>query len=95
MAAQPVHSSSAVDPAAMRSFLIGTAIGMLVVGGFCVGAIVLAGGSLSGALAVGAMCGVIGGLGFGGMLGFVLHQAREEQRREAGRSARSGLGADG
>jgi membrane associated rhomboid family serine protease len=95
MAAQPVRTRSAVDPAAMRSFLIGTAIGILVVGGFCVGAIVLAGGSLSGALAVGAMCGVIGGLGFGGMLGFVLHQAREEQRRDAARSARSAVGSDG
>lgn len=71
------------DPAAVRSFLIGTAIGFVVVGGFCVTAIVLAGGSLSGALAVGLMCGVIGGPGFGGMMGFVLHQDRVSRERSA------------
>jgi hypothetical protein len=78
--------STQADPAAVRSFLIGTAIGFVVVGGFCVAAIAFAGGSVAGALAVGLMCGVIGGPGFGGMMGFVLHQDRmsREQSRDSG-----------
>lgn len=76
MATKSAPALTEADPAAVRSFVIGTAIGFLVVGGFCVAAISLAGGSLSGALAVGLMCGVIGGPGFGGMMGFVLHQDR-------------------
>lgn len=81
MATKPAPTPTDADPAAVRSFLIGTAIGFLVVGGFCVVAIALAGGSLSGALAVGLMCGVIGGPGFGGMMGFVLHQDRVERKQ--------------
>lgn len=81
MATRPSPASTQADPAAVRSFLIGTAIGFVVVGGFCAAAIVLAGGELAGALAVGLMCGVIGGPGFGGMMGFVLHQDRVSRER--------------
>lgn len=81
-----VSSSSvpSADPAAVRSFLIGTAIGFVVVGGFCVAAIVLAGGGVAGALTVGLMCGAIGGPGFGGMMGFVLHQDRVSRDQPQG-----------
>ena len=94
MATRPSPVSTQADPAAVRSFLIGTAIGFVVVGGFCAAAIVFAGGSLSGALAVGLMCGVIGGPGFGGMMGFVLHQdrtSRQQARDSAATSASAPL----
>ena len=86
MATRPSPVSTQADPAAVRSFVIGTAIGFVIVGGFCVAAIAFAGGSLVGALGVGLMCGVIGGPGFGGMMGFVLHQDRvsREQSRDHG-----------
>ena len=70
------------DPAAIRAFIIGTAFGVVIVGGFCAVTIWLLGGGLGGALVVGAFCAVIGGPGFGGMMGFIVHQDRTKRRAE-------------
>jgi hypothetical protein len=72
----------------MFAFVLGTVIGMVVVGGFCFGAIVLFGGSVGGALAVAGFCALFEGPGFGGTMGFVLHQSRLERERS---DARAGI----
>jgi hypothetical protein len=79
--AQPTPTSDATS-GAVRSFVVGTFVGFVVVGGFCGAITALFGGGLAGALAVGAFCGFWGGPGFGGMMGFVVHRARTE-RHEA------------
>jgi hypothetical protein len=61
---------------AIRAFLIGTLVGIVVVGGFCGGMTALMGGGLAGAIAVGAFTAFWGGPGFGGMMGFIVYQAR-------------------
>ena len=66
-------------PDAVRAFVIGTVVGVIVVGGFCGGVTALFGGGAAGALAVGAFCALWGGPGFGGMMGFIVHQARSEE----------------
>lgn len=77
---QREHSPYEADPAAVRAFIVGTLIGMIVVGGFCAGTIWLLGGEAGGALAVGAVCAFWGGPGFGGMMGFIVHQDRTQRR---------------
>jgi len=67
--------------AGVRSFITGSVIGAFVVFTLCAGPIMLFGGSRGGAVAVGVFCALWGGPGFGGMMGFVLHQDREERRR--------------
>ncbi len=81
-------------PAAVRAFATGTLIGVVVVGTFCGGITALFGGGWAGALAVGAFCAFWGGPGFGGMMGFVVHQARAEKAAEAVR-ADGGAGSTG
>ena len=50
--------------------LLGSIIGFFVVGGLFGFATYAFGGSVAGAVAVGLMTGLLGGPGFGGMLGF-------------------------
>jgi len=80
MPSQREHSPYEADPAAIRAFVVGTLIGMFVVGGFCAGTIWLLGGEPGGALVVGAVCAFWGGPGFGGMMGFIVHQDRMKRR---------------
>lgn len=72
----PVGSAAEVPPGTGRAIVIGTIIGFFVVGGFCGAAGLFAGMPLSQALVIGLFTGAIGGPGFGGMMGFVLHDAR-------------------
>ncbi len=80
MPTQRERSPFEADPAAVRTFIIGTGIGMVVVGVFCAGAVWLFSGDAGGALAVGAFCALWGGPGFGGMMGFIVHQDRVRRR---------------
>lgn len=81
MYAEPDRSSA--DPGAVTAFVVGTVVGMVVVGGFCSAITMLFGGGVEGALAVGAYCAFWGGPGFGGMMGFILHRHRKEQAAAA------------
>lgn len=66
-------------PGTGRYVLIGTIVGFFVVGGFC-GLVGLAFGmEPSAAMALGAFTGFWGGPGFGGMMGFVMHESRAEK----------------
>ena len=80
----PTQLRPTSTPDGVRSFLIGAVVGAIVVFAFSAGAIVAFGGSVGGALAVGGFCAVWGGPGFGGMMGFVLHQDRQARRAAAG-----------
>lgn len=70
----------AVPPGTGRAVVVGTLIGFVVVGLLCGGAALAFGASPAGAAAVAAFTGFWGGPGFGGMMGFVLHQSREQER---------------
>lgn len=70
-------------PGTGRSVLIGTIAGFFLVGGFCGLTGLLFGMDPSAALALGAFTGFWGGPGFGGMMGFVLHQSKVEAAEEA------------
>ncbi len=59
-----------------RAVLLGTVLGFFVVGGLCGGVAALVGLPPAAAVALGAFTGLWGGPGFGGMLGFVLHQSK-------------------
>lgn len=61
-----------------RSVIRGTVVGFFVVAGITGGASLAMGSGLAGALAVAGFTGLWGGPGFGGMMGFVLHQSRED-----------------
>lgn len=69
----------AFTPGTGRAVVIGTVIGFFVVGGMCGGVAALLGLPGGAAVALGAYTGLMGGPGFGGMLGFVLHQGRSEK----------------
>lgn len=70
----PAYPSASRD--AVRAFVVGSVVGMFLVGGFCGGVTYLFGGDVAGALAVGAFTALWGGPGFGGMMGFIVHQDR-------------------
>lgn len=71
------------DPGPMRNIVIGTIVGFFVVGGFCGAIGALFGLPAPAAIALGAFTGIWGGPGFGGMMGFVLYQAKLESEHEA------------
>ncbi|MBS1838146.1 MAG: hypothetical protein JST64_10680 [Actinobacteria bacterium] len=79
----PAAPTPSLAPGTGRSILIGTIVGFFVVGGFCALAGYIAGMELSAALALGAFTGFWGGPGFGGMMGFVLHESKVEAAEEA------------
>jgi hypothetical protein len=56
--------------------LLGTLVGFVLVGAFCGGAALLFGVGPGAALVLAAFTGFWGGPGFGGMMGFVLHESR-------------------
>ena len=66
----------ALAPGTGRAVLIGTLVGFVLVGAFCGGAALLFGVSPGAALGLAAFTGFWGGPGFGGMMGFVLHESR-------------------
>lgn len=72
---RPVHTPE-VPPGTGRAIIIGTILGFFIVGGFCAAASVAAGLPLDSSLVIGLFTGAIGGPGFGGMMGFVLHDSR-------------------
>lgn len=72
-----------VAPGTGRAIIIGTIVGFIVVGGFCGLAGLIAGMEPSAALALAAFTGFWGGPGFGGMMGFVLHESKVEAAEEA------------
>ena len=80
--AQPDPTNVSAD--AIRAFVVGTVIGIIVVGGFSGGLTYLFGGGMAGALAVGAFTALWGGPGFGGMMGFIVHQDRMQKAQDAG-----------
>lgn len=63
-------------PGTGRAVLIGTVVGALVVGLFAGGVAMAFGVSFVGAAGVAGFTAFWGGPGFGGMMGFVLHDAR-------------------
>lgn len=84
-----VEPEPALRPGTGRAVLIGTVIGFFLVFGFSAGVGLAAGLTPVAAVALGAFTGVWGGPGFGGMMGFVLHESRHEgdagtERAEAG-----------
>ncbi|MHB1137971.1 MAG: hypothetical protein ACYC2O_03375 [Microthrixaceae bacterium] len=85
----PEPSTSDTTPAAVRAFIIGAIIGAVIVGVFCGGVSAYFGADATGAIAVGAFCAFWGGPGFGGMMGFVIHQARTESAAAAHGTGRS------
>ncbi len=82
---RPVAPKPALAPGTGRSIIIGTIVGFFVVGGFCAIAAFAFGMEPSAALALGAFTGFWGGPGFGGMMGFVLHESKVEAAEEAER----------
>ena len=70
---------------ASLAIVIGTIVGFFVVSGFCAIAAFAFGMEPSAALALGAFTGFWGGPGFGGMMGFVLHESKVEAAEEAER----------
>lgn len=64
------------SPGTVRAVLIGTIVGALVVGLFTGGVALAFGADLAGAAGVAVFTALWGGPGFGGMMGFVLHDAR-------------------
>lgn len=70
---------AAMAPGTARAVIVGTLLGFVVVGGFCGGAALLFGAGLPGALTLAAFTGFWGGPGFGGMMGFVLHESRSSE----------------
>lgn len=64
-----------------RWTVIGSMVGFLVVGGLFGVSTFLFGGDAPAAVGVGLMTGLLGGPGFGGMMGFVLQHSKNEQRR--------------
>lgn len=71
--------------ATVKAVLVGTVVGFFVVAAITGGTALAMGAGVPGALAVAVFTGVWGGPGFGGMMGFVLQQARDE-RAAASRS---------
>lgn len=62
--------------AILRWAIVGSIIGFVVIGGLFGAATYAFGGGLAGALAVGLFTGLLGGPGFGGMMGFVIQYSK-------------------
>jgi|SRR5690606_30210081 len=82
-AQRPAAPEPAVAPGTGRAIVIGTILGFFVVGGFCGGVGLLLGLPPVAAIALGCFTGLWGGPGFGGMMGFVLHESKLEAEHEA------------
>ncbi len=82
MAAPVVSRIPRTRSASVTAFAVGTVIGALVVGGFFGLVTYAAGAGTAGAVAVGIFAALMGGPGFGGMMGFVLQRSREDERHE-------------
>lgn len=64
----------------LRWAIIGSIVGFFVIGTFFGVATYAFGGGLAAALAVGLFTGLIGGPGFGGMMGFVVQYSKYNER---------------
>lgn len=62
----------------LRWTVIGSIVGFFLVGGMFGLAVYLFGGDVAGAVAVGLFTGLLGGPGFGGMMGFVVQYSKHE-----------------
>jgi hypothetical protein len=72
-----------------RAAVRGAFLGVVVFFPGVVGMTLLAGGGTSGALALAAYCSFFGGMGFGAMVGSVIHLARAEEAEEAAHEHRT------
>lgn len=70
-------------PGTGRAVLIGTVLGFFAVGGFCAIVGLALGLPPTAAVALGAFTGFWGGPGFGGTMGFVLHESHLRDAAEA------------
>lgn len=64
----------------LRWAVIGSILGFILVGGMFAIATYLFSDDVVGAIAVGLFTGLLGGPGFGGMMGFVVQYSRQEER---------------
>jgi hypothetical protein len=67
------------SPGVLRAVAIGAALGVVLALVGVGGGLLLAGQSMSAALAIGGMAAIWGGLGFGSMFGGVRHLTRPDQ----------------
>ncbi len=63
-----------------RWTILGAILGIVFIGGGFGLATWAFGGGIAGALAIGSMTAVFGGLGFGAMMGFVVQYAKQNER---------------
>jgi hypothetical protein len=73
---EPAESGRAADQRFGRATLQGTIIGFIVIGVMMTGGALVAGLGLAGSLGFGLFCAVLGGPGWGGMMGVTVIAAR-------------------